>query len=147
MAILFPWPSNQKYVQCNASHLPSNPLVSYAQLITIWYYFIGYLFFPQAFCIDVKFKLTIISQFLLPHISLSRVYSGLWEVLTHINRTKDNQQGPTVWKVLVAQSCLTVYNSIDYSPPGSSVHGILQARTLEWKDKDHYNILTHIYGI
>ena len=27
-------------------------------------------------------------------------------------------------KVLVAQSCLTLYNSMDYSPPGSSVHGI-----------------------
>ena len=30
------------------------------------------------------------------------------------------------------QSCLTLYDSIDCSPPGSSVHGILQARTLEW---------------
>ena len=34
--------------------------------------------------------------------------------------------------VLVAQSCLTLCNSMDCSPPGSSVHGILQARTLEW---------------
>ena len=33
---------------------------------------------------------------------------------------------------LVAQSCLTSGNPIDCSPPGSSVHGILQARTLEW---------------
>ena len=30
------------------------------------------------------------------------------------------------------QSCLTLCDPIDYSPPGSSVHGILQARTLEW---------------
>ena len=30
--------------------------------------------------------------------------------------------------VLVAQSCLIVCNLGDYSPPGSSVHGILQAR-------------------
>ena len=30
------------------------------------------------------------------------------------------------------QSCLTLCNRIDYSPPGSSVHGILQARILEW---------------
>ena len=35
-------------------------------------------------------------------------------------------------KVLVAQSCLTLCDSVDYSPPGSSVHGILQARTLDW---------------
>ena len=35
-------------------------------------------------------------------------------------------------KVLVTQSCLTVYNPMDCSPPGSSVHGIFQARILEW---------------
>ena len=34
--------------------------------------------------------------------------------------------------VLVAQSCLTLCNPMDYSPPGSSDHGILQARILEW---------------
>ena len=34
--------------------------------------------------------------------------------------------------VLVAQSCLTLCDPMDYSPPGSSVHGILQARILEW---------------
>ena len=30
------------------------------------------------------------------------------------------------------QSCLTLGNPMDYSPLGSSVHGILQARILEW---------------
>ena len=34
--------------------------------------------------------------------------------------------------VFVTQSCLTLYNPMDCSPPGSSVHGILQARRLEW---------------
>ena len=34
--------------------------------------------------------------------------------------------------VIVAQSCLTLYNPMDCSLPGSSVHGILQARLLEW---------------
>ena len=34
--------------------------------------------------------------------------------------------------VLVAQSCLTLCDSMDCSPPGSSVHGILQTRILEW---------------
>ena len=32
----------------------------------------------------------------------------------------------------VAQSCLTLCHPVDCSPPGSSVHGILQARVLEW---------------
>ena len=35
-------------------------------------------------------------------------------------------------KVLVTQSCLTLYNPREYSPPGSSIHGILQARILGW---------------
>ena len=30
------------------------------------------------------------------------------------------------------QSCLTLCDPIDGSPPGSSIPGILQARTLEW---------------
>ena len=34
--------------------------------------------------------------------------------------------------VLGAQSCLTLCDSMDRSPPGSSAHGILQARMLEW---------------
>ena len=33
--------------------------------------------------------------------------------------------------VLVAQSCPTLCDSMDCSPPSSSVHGILQTRTLE----------------
>ena len=33
---------------------------------------------------------------------------------------------------LVAKSCLTLCNPMDCSPPGSSVHGISQARVLVW---------------
>ena len=32
----------------------------------------------------------------------------------------------------VAQSCPTLSNPMDCSPPGSSVHGIFKARVLEW---------------
>ena len=35
-------------------------------------------------------------------------------------------------KVLVTQSCLTLCNPMNCSPPGSSVHGTFQARILEW---------------
>ena len=34
--------------------------------------------------------------------------------------------------VLVAKSCPTLCDPMDCSPPGSSVHGILQAWLLEW---------------
>ena len=32
----------------------------------------------------------------------------------------------------VAQSCPTLSDPMDCSPPGSSIHGICQARVLEW---------------
>ena len=47
--------------------------------------------------------------------------NGAWIDLFH----------PSV-KVLVAWSCLTLCDAMDCSPPDSKVHGILQARILEW---------------
>ena len=32
----------------------------------------------------------------------------------------------------VAQSCLTLGDPMDCSPPGTSIHGVFQARVLEW---------------
>ena len=46
-----------------------------------------------------------------------------------------NLNGPCVCVcvcVLVAQSCLTLCDPMDWGSLGSSVHGILQARILEW---------------
>ena len=37
-----------------------------------------------------------------------------------------------VFKVLVTQLCLTLCDPMECSPQGSSVHGISQARMLEW---------------
>ena len=37
----------------------------------------------------------------------------------------------TITTVLIAQSCWTLSNSMGCRPPGSSVHGILQARVLK----------------
>ena len=34
--------------------------------------------------------------------------------------------------MLVALLCVTLCDPMDYSLPGSSVHGILEARILEW---------------
>ena len=48
-------------------------------------------------------------------------------------------------RVLVTQSCLTLCDPMDCSPPGSSVHGILQARISEWvaiPSKQHRNSQT-----
>ena len=38
----------------------------------------------------------------------------------------------------VAQSCPTLRDPMDCSPPGSPVHGILQARVLEWGAVAHH---------
>ena len=47
----------------------------------------------------------------------------------------------------VAQSCPTHSDPMDCSPPGSSVHGIFQARVLEWGASAFSNIPTTIYKI
>ena len=44
------------------------------------------------------------------------------------DRVKKKKKG----KFLVVQLCSTLCDHMDYSPPGSSVHGIFQARILEW---------------
>ena len=36
------------------------------------------------------------------------------------------------------QSCLTLCDPMDYSPPGFSVHGISHARVLEWVAISYY---------
>ena len=41
------------------------------------------------------------------------------------------------------QSCPTLYDPIDGSPPGSAVPGILQARTLEWAAVSSSNACMH----
>ena len=42
----------------------------------------------------------------------------------------------------VAQSCPTLSDPMDCSPPGSSVHGIFQARVLEWGAIAFSSVLT-----
>ena len=44
----------------------------------------------------------------------------------------------------VTQSCLTLRDPMDCSPPGSSVHGICQARVLEW-GAIAFSLLIHTY--
>ena len=55
------------------------------------------------------------------------------------NHTRDNQQKWNKWLLAgvvcnaqLLQSCPSLCDPRDCGPPGSSVHGILQARILEW---------------
>ena len=59
-----------------------------------------------------------------------------WLIISY-NLSKAAITGPFMMQLVdlknsVAQSCPTLCDSMYCSPPGSSVHGILQARILEW---------------
>ena len=80
---------------------------------------------------------------------LECLFFKLWQVFTILYRAWSQRRMESscvtwllIWKdwhglsrkcccVLVTQSCLTLYSPMDCSPPGSSVHGLLQARILE----------------
>ena len=51
------------------------------------------------------------------------------EVETSSRLIKNEERGHLSWH---APSCPILYNPMDCSPPGSSVHGIFQTRILEW---------------
>ena len=64
---------------------------------------------------------------------------GAWQTTVHrvskesnTTVTKQQHKWTMTVKVLVVESCPTLCNPMDCSPPGPSVHGILQARILEW---------------
>ena len=52
-------------------------------------------------------------------------------LISHMIQLKLKSQHSIV-AVLVIQSCTTICDTVDGSPTGCSVHGILQARILEW---------------
>ena len=53
-------------------------------------------------------------------------------------------------KVLAAQSCPTFCDPVECSPRGSSLHGILQARIVDWVaiffSRDLPQYMVHIYN-
>ena len=58
-----------------------------------------------------------------------------WGSIKYINQVKGHNVKSLQWKLglgIWSLSCLTLCDPMDYSLPGSSVHGIFQARVLEW---------------
>ena len=49
---------------------------------------------------------------------------GTWQAIVQVVASASESE--------VAQSCPTLCDPMDCSPPGFSVHGVLQARILEW---------------
>ena len=63
---------------------------------------------------------------------LRNLYASQEATVTTGHGTDWFQIGKEVKKALGTQSCWTLCNCMDCGPPGFSVHGILQARILEW---------------
>ena len=53
--------------------------------------------------------------------------TGAW-----LRTAAPNPGGAWWWWFQLSQSCPTLCDPADHNPPGSSVHGILQARILKW---------------
>ena len=69
------------------------------------------------------------------NLRMVRCWAGQWGLYSHKKRRDQAGHiinGKKKVKALAAQLCPTLHNSMDCSPPGSSVHGVLQTRILEW---------------
>ena len=60
-------------------------------------------------------------------------------------REKNLKKNIFMYAAKSLQSCLTLCDPIDGSPPGSPIPGILQARTLEWVAISFSNIFMYTY--
>ena len=65
------------------------------------------------------------SLYLTPYVCIPKHYNLVLSIFKH-------HSNEVTMCGLVTKSCLTLYDSTDYSPLGSSVHGISQARIQEW---------------
>ena len=74
------------------------------------------------------FTLPIVSLVLQKLLSLIRSYLFIFGFSADIQWNITQPQSESE----VTQSCPTLYDPMDCSPPGSSVHGISQARILKW---------------
>ena len=62
----------------------------------------------------------------------AHIHTTGWTWVSRLDETLELKICVCVCICSVAQWCWTLCNPMDYSPPGSSVHGISQARILEW---------------
>ena len=99
-----------------------------------------YLFIHLKFSLEYSWFTTLLASGVhqsksVRHIAIStlifRFFSSYFKIELHPPRS-DPVHDTVCCHCLVVQSCLTLCDPVDCSPPGSSVHGILQARILEW---------------
>ena len=66
------------------------------------------------------------------NVRLNKLQAGIKIAGRNVNNLRHVDDTTLLAESEVAQSRLTLCHPVDCSPPGSSVHGILQARILEW---------------
>ena len=86
--------------------------------------------YPKFYPVDSVLQMTAFSSD--PYSLSTRVVFNNLTGLPATNFLTANLSFLPVLCVLVAQSCPAFCHPMDCSPPGSSVHGIFQARILEW---------------
>ena len=85
---------------------------------------------------DEQKELVVVVQLL----SRVRLFATSWTAARQVSLALTVSQSlPTATAAKSLQSCPTLCDPIDCSPPGSPVPGILQARTLEWVAISFYN--------
>ena len=90
------------------------------------------------FSIQSNFVLSFVQYiFACPKQRLKYPWYIFLELFFHLSHEGEKVKGE------VTQSCLALCNPVDCSPPGSSVHGLLQARMLEWAAISFSN-LSHV---
>ena len=105
---------------------------------------VGCRFLLQCMKVKVKVKSSVVSDSVLPHGLPPTRLLRPWDFpgkSTGVGCHCLLLRGAAAAKLL--QSCQTLCDPMDSSPPGSSVHGILPARILEWVAISFSNALMH----
>ena len=92
-----------------------------------------YMYYPALYQIIVKWRSSRCARWMpCSRLDWNEYLDWHWDTLKLSESQYDSGTNPTAAAAASLQSCLTLCDPIDGSPPGSPVPGILQARTLEW---------------
>ena len=91
-----------------------------------------WIYIPSVTSFTCKDTIHIVIPHLWPHFTLIASLKLHLQINHIVVKVSTYEFGGGGVRVKVTQSCPILCSPMDYGPPGSSVHGILQARMLEW---------------
>ena len=83
-------------------------------------------------CILSPCSYNLYAEYIMRNAGLEEAQAGIKISRRNINNFRYADDTTLMAESEVAQSCPTLRDPVDCSPPGSSIHGIFQARVLEW---------------